>query len=552
MPSVANVSIHGLKSAPPRDIGAASPINYEVMKLGVDFGTTRIVVASADRGNYPLVSFDGPEDTAADWFPSLVALRGTERRYGWDAWESQSDESWILIRSVKRLLEDAGPRTQLEVGRQRADLLGLLQGLACSLRQALVQASNLNLKKDEELEVVVGVPAHANSNQRFLTVEAFRLAGFHVLGVLNEPSAASIEFGHRERQQKAARETILVYDLGGGTFDASLVTMDENVHHVIATEGISTLGGDDFDHLLADMALDAVGIDLAGRDAISASAWFRLLEECRMKKEALNPNSRRIVIEMEQLNARVSTVEVPVAQFYEQARPLVEETLAVSEELLEKHVEESFDVLYLTGGGSELPLVGRVLRERFGRRVRRSSFTRSATAIGLAIQADHPEAYRLSERLSRNFGVWREADGGARITFDPLFTKGTQLPVPGSGPLRIRRRYAPVHNIGLFRFLECSHRSEDGAPSGEVAIWDNITFPFDPGLAHKNGLENETVVHSSDVARQQVEEIYECDSSGSIAVRIANLSAGYERTYRLGRWSQEAKPVKPQGRRKKG
>ncbi len=521
------------------------------MKLGVDFGTTRIVVASADRGNYPLVSFDGPDETSAEWFPSLVAIRGPERRYGWDAWQSQGDESWVLIRSIKRLLEDAGPQTQVEVGHQRADLLELLRGLTGSLRQALLETSNLNLKRGEELEVVVGVPAHANSNQRFLTVEAFRLAGFHVLGVLNEPSAASIEFGHRERQNKAGCESILVYDLGGGTFDASLVTMDENVHHVIATEGIATLGGDDFDHLLADMALDAVGIDLAGRDSISAAAWFRLLEECRMKKEALNPNSRRIVIEMEQLNARVSTVDVPVAEFYEHARPLVEETLAVSEELLEKHAEANFDILYLTGGGSELPLVGRVLRERFGRRVRRSAYTRSATAIGLAIQADQPEAYRLSERLSRNFGVWREADGGTRITFDPLFAKGTQLPVPGSEPLQIKRRYAPVHNIGLFRFLECSHRSEDGSPSGEVAMWDNITFPFDPGLAKKNGLENEPVVHSGDAARQKVEETYECDSSGTIAVKITNLSAGYERTYRLGRWSQETKPVKPQSRRKK-
>ena len=521
------------------------------MKLGVDFGTTRIVVASADRGNYPLVSFDGPDGSTADWFPSLIAVRGQERRYGWDAWQAQCDDSWALIRSIKRLLEDAGPQTWIEVAHHRAPLMELLQGLACSLKQGLVQSSNLNLKRDEPLEVVVGVPAHANSNQRFLTVEAFRLAGFHVLGVLNEPSAASIEFGHRERQNKGGRETILVYDLGGGTFDASLVTMDENVHHVIATEGISTLGGDDFDHLLADMALEVVGIDLAGRDSISAAAWFRLLEECRLKKEALNPNSRRVVIEMEPLSSRVSTVEVLVADFYEQARPLVEETLAASEDLLEKHSEESFDVLYLTGGGSELPLVGRVLRERFGRRVRRSTFTRSATAIGLAIQADQPEAYHLSERLSRNFGVWREADCGTRITFDPLFTKGTQLPVPGSPPLRIKRRYAPVHNVGLFRFLECSHRTPDGTPSGEVAIWDNIMFPFDPRLAPKPSLDSEVVVHSPEAARQTVEETYECDSSGSIAVRIANLSAGYERTYRLGRWSQESKPVKAQGRRKK-
>src|SRR5205085_6202743 len=122
----------------------------------------------------------------------------------------------------------------------------------------------------EALQIVLGVPAHANSNQRFLTVEAFRAAGFEVLGVLNEPSAASIEFGHRQRQSRASEESILVYDLGGGTFDASLVTLDEKVHHVIASEGIATIGGDDFDYILAELALEAAGVSATARDNISA------------------------------------------------------------------------------------------------------------------------------------------------------------------------------------------------------------------------------------------------------------------------------------------
>lgn len=521
------------------------------MKLGVDFGTTRIVLARADRGNYPLVSFDGPDGSSADWYPSLIGLHSNERRYGWDAWSAQTDENWIVLRSVKRLLEDAGPQTVVEVGAHRLELMELLHGLTSALKHALINTSNLGIKPGEPLEIVLGVPAHANSNQRFLTVEAFRLAGFHVLGVLNEPSAASIEFGHREREQTASRQTILVYDLGGGTFDASLVTLDENVHHVVGTEGISTLGGDDFDHLLADLALERAAIGLAERDRLSAGAWFRLLDECRVKKEALNPNSRRITIDVENPDGEAVPVQIPVADFYEVARPLVEETLAVSEDLLARHGHEQFEALYLTGGGSELPIIARVLRERFGRRVRRSSYTRSATAIGLAIQADEPDSYRLSERLSRNFGVWREAEGGDRIVFDPLFAKGTQLPVPGTAPLRITRSYSPVHNIGHFRFLECSHRSGDGAPTGEVAIWDDIYFPFEPSLAKHPDLHSENVIHSPKAPLQRIQESYECDASGSIAVTIANRSAGYTRTYRLGRWSQNATPVKPAQRRKK-
>jgi len=246
--------------------------------------------------------------------------------------------------------------------------------------------------------------------------------------------------------------------------------LDEKVHHVLASEGIPTIGGDDFDQILADLALTAACIAAGARDRPPASAWFRLLEEYRAKKEALHPNSRRVVIDFEHVNAEWGTVQVLVSDFYESARPLVEETVSAAEDLLSKHQATGFEALYITGGGSELPLVARVLRERFGRRVRRSAYTRSATAIGLAIQADQPETYRLSERLSRYFGVWREADFGSRIIFDPIFEKGLSLPAPGERCLSKQRTYTPVHNVGHFRFLECSHRAADGGPSGDVTF----------------------------------------------------------------------------------
>jgi molecular chaperone DnaK (HSP70) len=521
------------------------------MKLGIDFGTNRIVVAAADRGNYPLVSFESPDGTNPDWYPSLVAIRGEERRYGWQAWEKQGDESWTVVRSIKRLLEDAGPQTQLDLGDLRVPLNDLLQGLTQALNSQLRQNSNLAPKPDEPLQIMLGVPAHANSNQRFLTVEAFRTAGFDVLGILNEPSAASIEFGHRQRQGKANKETILVYDLGGGTFDASLVTLDENVHHVIGTEGIPSIGGDDFDHILADLALDKAGVSLDARDEISAAGWFWLLDECRVKKETLNPNSRRVSIDLEPVNSLWGSVVVQVGDFYDLAKPLVEETIAAAEDLLAKHSGE-FGALYVTGGGSELPLVARVLREKFGRRVQRSAYTRSATAIGLAIQADQPGAYQLSERLARYFGVWREADRGQRIVFDPLFEKGLALPPAGSSNLAIRRSYLPVHNLGHFRFMECSHRMDDGGPSGEVTMWDEIYFPFDPAFQGAADLKSVAVGHSLAAGHQRIEELYECDSGGAISVSISNTTSGFSRTYKLGRWSTvDAKAVKASGRKKR-
>ena len=161
------------------------------------------------------------------------------------------------------------------------------------------------------------------------------------------------------------------------------------MHHVVASEGIPTIGGDDFDQILAELALEVAGIDQRTRESLPAAAWFRLLEECRHKKEALDPNSRRITIDLEHAHPGWQPVQIPVAEFYETARPAVEETIRAAEDL-----SPQCDVLYITGGGSELPLIAHMLRERFGRRVRRSAYARSATAIGLAIQADQPGTYR--------------------------------------------------------------------------------------------------------------------------------------------------------------
>ena len=81
------------------------------MKLGIDFGTTSIVAAAADRGNYPLVGFESPDGQARDWFPPLVAFRGNERRFGWNAWAVQGDREWTVLRSLKRLLKRRRPDT---------------------------------------------------------------------------------------------------------------------------------------------------------------------------------------------------------------------------------------------------------------------------------------------------------------------------------------------------------------------------------------------------------------------------------------------------------
>src|SRR5271163_389034 len=228
------------------------------MKIGIDFGTTRIVVAASDRGNFPIVNFETPEGEVRDWFPPAVAVQGSERVYGWEAVAKQNDPAWSVVRSLKRLLRGAGPHSLIEIGGEHLPVKLLLEETMAALHGDLRERSNLRVKKGEKLEAMLGVPANANSNQRFLTEEAARVGGFEVLGLLNEPTAAALEFAHRNsaERKRGGANGLAVYDLGGGTFDVSLVALGECEHSVIASDGIPHLGGEDFDRILADLALE--------------------------------------------------------------------------------------------------------------------------------------------------------------------------------------------------------------------------------------------------------------------------------------------------------
>src|ERR1039458_5206525 len=250
------------------------------MRFEIVFDKLRFFFVFVDRGNYPVVSWDVRGGVAGEWFPPLVAVKDQRRVYGWEAWAAPEEPGWTVVRSLKRALEGGGPETLVQIATQTVPILQLLRELCSALRINLLEHSNLPSVEVGPLEVMLGVPANANSNQRFLTAEAFRQAGFHVLGLLNEPSAASIEFGHRDRssRQKKAKNPILVYDLGGGTFDASLVELDESEQRVIASEGIGALGGDDFDEILAELALDSTRFSAGERDSLSQAEMFHLHE----------------------------------------------------------------------------------------------------------------------------------------------------------------------------------------------------------------------------------------------------------------------------------
>lgn len=509
------------------------------MLLGIDFGTTRTVVAAVDRGNYPIIRFQLEDGDTLEWYPSVAAARGAEIVFGFDAVQKQSEGDWQVLRSFKRQLSALGPDERIELGGLRLTALELLTGFLSALRRDLLSRSNLRLKRGKELEAMISVPANANSNQRFITLEAFRRAGFGVRGMMNEPSAAGIEYAHLLSSSGGAkREVLVVYDLGGGTFDSSVINLVERDHEVMSSEGIAKLGGDNFDIILLDLAMKEADIH-----EIPDPALVKLLDECRHKKESLHPNTRRITIDLGLGIEGAGEVTIPVNQFYEECRPLIESTIEAMEQVMEKSAREAgFDLhesaaVYLVGGSSDLPLVARLLREKYGRQVRRSPYPHAATAIGLAIAADSDAGYKLRERFTRHFGVWREMQDGKAIIFDTLFAKDTPLPAKGEPPLTCVRRYAPTHNIGAFRYLECSRVDQDGQPQGDVAPWDEIIFPFDPALqspaSQANDGEKEIPIVRGYDFGTVVEEVYSCDSGGIIEVEIADKTNTFSRRFRL-------------------
>jgi len=507
------------------------------MHLGIDFGTTRTVVAAVDRGNYPVISFQTETGDMQPWYPSLIAVHGSQTLFGIDAQTHMGEPEWIFLRSLKRSLGELAPDSAVTISGQSFPAFDLLVQYLTHLRTALYNRSNLEVSSKEPLEALIAVPANANSNQRFLTLEAFRRAGFRILGMINEPSAAGIEFAHQHATNEWAvrKEYLVVYDLGGGTFDASVIGRENQCHQVITDEGIARLGGDDFDLLLRDMALARAG---AGT-ALSEAASYQLLEECRRQKESLHPNTRKIAVDLGRSMEGAGTAIIPVEEFYAHCQPLVERTIAAVEAAMAR-ARQSDDVVwndvavvYLVGGSAELPIVGRMLRERYGRRVRRSPYPHSATAIGLAIAADAAAGHVLRERFTRHFGVWREADCGSRVIFDPIFDKDTLLPRPEKPPLLHTRSYRPAHNVGHFRYLECSRLNEEGQPDGDITPWDEVVFALDPALRLEPRLELLEVRRSDRIDEQEIEESYLCNAHGVIEVTITNRTAGYAQKCRL-------------------
>jgi molecular chaperone DnaK (HSP70) len=489
------------------------------MRVGIDFGTTRTVVATVQDGRHPVAAFDD-DGEFREYVPGIAALCDGELVVGWDAARAVSEGiADHGLRSIKRVIGALAPEAEVpELPGVTA--LELVTTFATELRQALVSDSNLELDDGEPLEAMLAVPANSASRQRWLTLEAFRRAGFTPLGLLNEPTAAAVEFAHRHLDlgKKSPKRYVVVYDLGGGTFDTSAVSLEGRRFDLIASEGLARLGGDDFDELI----LKAVGAPLTAAN----------LERAREAKESLRPTSKKLLVDL----GAGEPVAIDVADLYARAQPLIDRTLAQIELLFERLRERGIDPddtrelggIYLVGGGAAFPAVGRALRARFAKKLQLAPQPFAATAVGLAIAADPDAHVIIREAITRHFGVWREADDGTDKIFDPLIGKNTDMPVV------VHRRYRPTHTIGHLRFLECGALDDAGQPVQDLVPWTDVYFPYDPALAESPELASLPNARRPELMANEIAETYTYATDGTISVHIENVSRGYGRTFSLG------------------
>ena len=506
------------------------------MRLGIDFGTTRTVVAAVQDGRHPVAAFDTGGEFS-EHIPGLAALRGGQLVVGWDAARAIADgEAECAIRSIKRVAAALAPDEPVP-GLPGTTALELVTAFLTEVRRGVLERSNLDAHGP--LEAMLAVPASTPSRQRWLTLEAARRAGFAPLGLLNEPTAAAIEYAHRYLGgvgKRSPKRYVVVYDLGGGTFDASAVSLQDRRFDLIATEGVSRLGGDDFDEIILAAACEAAGASPA------AGARAAALERVREAKEGLRPTSRRLLIDLDGATAAaVTPVTLDVSAIYARCQPLVDRTMVHTELLFERLRDRGIDAddprelggVYLVGGAAAFPAVARTLRARFGRKLQLAPQPFAATAIGLAIAADPDADVRVRESVTRHFGVWREGAAGADKVFDRLIDKGAAA----DGPLVVERRYRPTHSVGHLRFLECGTVDEDGQPVDDLVPAADVYFPYDPRLADREDREElarAPVERRPDLASEEIAETYTYAPDGTIEVCIENLSSGYARRFALG------------------
>jgi molecular chaperone HscA len=360
------------------------------LAVGIDLGTTNSLVASV-RHSLPEVLDD---EAGHSLLPSVVRYReqgGVE--VGETAARQAAADPHNTIVSVKRFMgRGLADATRVPSPYRFVDAPGMvrLQTRAGEVSPVEVSAEILRVLREraeqtlggELVGAVITVPAYFDDAQRQATRDAARLAGLNVLRLLNEPTAAAVAYG----LDSAAEGIYAVYDLGGGTFDISVLRLSRGVFEVIATGGDSALGGDDFDRRIVDWALAETGLEAGSLDSHDLRA---LLDAARRAKEALT-DAETVTFAVQLSSANRVSLPLSRDRFESLTRDLLERTLLATRRALRdaRLKTEAVAGVVLVGGSTRMPQVARAVAELFGRLPLTGLDPDRVVALGAAMQAN--------------------------------------------------------------------------------------------------------------------------------------------------------------------
>jgi Fe-S protein assembly chaperone HscA len=385
--------------------------------VGIDLGTTNSLVAYV-RDGVPVVIRDSTGDALV---PSVVSVdAGGTVFVGREAQRRLLTESSRTVYSVKRFMgrgvddvkdeahllpfrvgalrqAQGGPSDQSRAGEAESQVLRVGLGehwftppeISAFVLRELKRRAEEHFREQGEFDfevdrAVITVPAYFNDAQRTATRDAGRLAGLEVLRIINEPTAASLAYGLDQKN----RGTIAVYDLGGGTFDISILKVEDGVFQVLSTNGDTHLGGDDIDRLLTELVINELGTAGHGLPGETVQAIRKAAIQAKI--DLSSADEADILVDASPALPDGFTRRITRDEFEALIRPLVDRTLVPVRQALDDAglAPGEVDEVVLVGGSTRVPLVRRLVEELFGRTPHSDVNPDEVVAVGAAVQAD--------------------------------------------------------------------------------------------------------------------------------------------------------------------